>query len=308
MARRNKQSPAGLVLRCVLVFGAVAGAIGPSGCLPKQRADPLPFSELGDPPEMPGPPPSDDLVPSHVPLVRLRLINIQVPVGTASDSEDLWSYLNEEPVNLSQSVSLGGNGLRIGLAPRQAWADLAKILRRMTGRKTAESFLWALPGKPLSIVLKQGQPIQTMFTYYKDRTLSMADYPPGDNVLAVLCTINPDDRDQIVVTAQPQIRATRRAPRYTKKDGAVTFTMDTVYFPFRPMTFHLRIRSGDLIVIGPAPAALWADSVGHHFLIADKKGMPFETVLILIPKVEQARVRAAPPGQTVPPGGNVGGG
>ena len=55
------------------------------------------------------------------------------------------------------------------------------------------------------------------------------------------------------------------------------------------------------------PAALWADSVGHHFLIAAKKGMPFETVLILIPKVEQARVRAAPLGQTVPPGGNVGG-
>jgi len=308
MAIRNKQSPVGLALRCLFALGVAAAVPATPGCLPGQRAAPLPFSELGDPPEMPGPPSPDGPVPSHVPLVRLRLINIQVPVGTASDSEELWSYLNEEPVNLSRSVSLGGNGLRIGLAPRRAWPDLAKILRRMTGRKTDESFLWALPGKPLSIVLKQGQPIQTMFTYYKDRTLSMADYPPGDNVLAVLCAINPDDRDQIVVTAQPQIRATRRVPAYTKKGGAVTFTMNTVYFPFRPMTVHLRIRSGDLIVIGPAPAALWADSVGHHFLITDKKGMPFETVLILIPKVEQARVRAAPPGQTVPPGGNVGGG
>ena len=55
-------------------------------------------------------------------------------------------------------------------------------LNRMTGREVKETATMALPSQPFQIMLKQVQPIQTIFTFYRDRTLSGLDYPPGDNL------------------------------------------------------------------------------------------------------------------------------
>ena len=48
-------------------------------------------------------------------MVRLNIASIEIPAGTASESEPLWSYLNEESVNLVRTPVLGFNGLRIGI-------------------------------------------------------------------------------------------------------------------------------------------------------------------------------------------------
>ena len=62
-------------------------------------------------------------------LVRMRLVSIEVPVGQASGSEEIWSYLDEEPVAADGNGVVGRNGFRVGRARRDAWPDLAETLK-----------------------------------------------------------------------------------------------------------------------------------------------------------------------------------
>ena len=296
------QSRAAWAACCLVILAALTAAFGPAGCAESQADPPNPFAHLGQPPDMPQTAPATDgPATAYVPMVCLHLITIHVPIGTVSDSEQLWSCLNEEAVELSRSASLGANGFRIGLAPRAGWGELAGLIKRMTGRKKNEYLLRTLPGSPLHIPLKLRQPIQTMFTFYNDRTLSGADYPPGDNLLTVLCTFDEDDPNRVLVTACPQVRSTRPARRIVRRRGGLAMVSKPAFFPLRPLTFRLAIRSRDLIVIGPAPAALRPDSVGHHFLTSTRDGMEFESLLILIPSIERARVKHVPAGAPLRP-------
>ena len=73
------------------------------------------------------PPPTQDGVPltplarnapteqaRRVLLIRLRLITLQLPLGASTDSEQIWSYLNEERVGAAAVWPLAYNGLRAG--------------------------------------------------------------------------------------------------------------------------------------------------------------------------------------------------
>ena len=47
-------------------------------------------------------------------MIRMRMATVEVPVGTASGSEEIWSYLDEEPVSAFSQGALGRNGFRVG--------------------------------------------------------------------------------------------------------------------------------------------------------------------------------------------------
>ena len=285
-----------VVRACVSAPAAAALVAGPGGCeLPGGNPN-SPFARAPRLPAAPTTAPAANPPLMQAPVVRLRLITVEVPVGTASDSEELWSYLNEEPGTLSRSVDLSANGLRVGLAPRRAWDDVARLVRGMTGTKNTERKLLTLPGEAHSITLKKARPAQTIFTFHEDQTLSGADYPPGDNLLTVLCMLDEDDSERIIVTAQPQIRSTRLRSEAVRQSGKPAVVSKPVLFPFRALTFRMPVRSGDLIVVGPSPAAMRADSVGHHFLITAKEGIEFETLLILIPAVQRRAPTPVPVG------------
>lgn len=226
-------------------------------------------------------------------VVRLRVVAIQVPLGKSSDSEELWSYLDEEPVNLGGNVHLGQNGFRVGVAPREAWPQVARVLRRLTGQKVGEHFHWMVPGRPTSIVLQRDCPVQTIFTFFQDGSLSGEDFPAGENVLGVQCNLNPHDREKVLLTALPQVR-TRPRMRYMPTGKSVQLVNQAVPMPLTPLTFQVNLDVGDLLVVGPGPAALNETSAGHHFLTQTSDGMPVERVVVLVPTIRRVRVRNGP--------------
>ena len=239
--------------------------------------------------------------------VRLRMVTIEAPVGTISESEQLWSYLNEEPVASSRyAAGLGRNGFRIGLGRKDAWADMAGVLKQMTGRTLQESEAVALRGNPLKISLKTDQPEQVIFTYYNDRTLCGLSYAPGDNVLSLTFTLDDDDPFKIMVTGLPQIRSLTRKPTMVRDGGKFRMAQASPTSSFDPLTFQFTIPSGDFIVIGPNSQSRRRSSVGYHFLINNKEGTDFETVLVLAPEVITAHTKSAEPpvGKDQTQGGN----
>jgi len=224
-------------------------------------------------------------------VVTLKLTTIEVPVGTASGSEDIWSYLDEEPVKAVHSASLGRNGFRVGLGRAGSWPDLVKILKRMTGRSPSQSLVATAPGVPLPIVLKEKQTTQTIFTFHADRTLSGRDYPPGDYLLAMVCTLDQDDLSKVLLTAMPQVRSARSRKTFALGKAGPEIVVRSQVFDFSPLAFRLLIPAKGFVVIGPGANSRNPTSVGHHFLVRKKEGMEFEALLVLTPEVFATPVR-----------------
>jgi hypothetical protein len=218
-------------------------------------------------------------------MVRLNIASIEIPAGIASESEPLWSYLNEESVNLVRTPVLGFNGLRIGIGNNSVWPDIAELLKQMTGRRVIESVAVAVPGRPLPIVLKQYRGEQTLFLFREDRTISGMDYPSGEQILMMVCTLNEDDPSQVLITAVPQIRTIQRKSHFIQQDGKYMMVSQPEEYPLTPLTFQVLLPSNDFLMIGAGTESGRTTSVGHSFLIKDKDGLEFETLLIIKPEV-----------------------
>jgi len=224
-------------------------------------------------------------------IVKIRMATIEVPVGTASGSEEIWSYLDEEPVSAVRSVSLGRNGIRVGLGRDGAWPDLAAAFKRMTGQAPSQSVLAAMPNDPLQIILRQHQGEATIFTFRDDRTLHGRDYPVGDYLLAVACTLDEDDLSKVMLTAVPQVRSTARLPAYVMSPLGPQLVNQPETFSLSDLTFRLMVPPKGFIVIGPGANARNPSTAGYHFLTHKREGVEFETLLVLMPEVLAATIR-----------------
>ena len=252
-----------------------------AGCPPGDGGSP-PGPPLG---KMPGLEKARADGKNYILFVLLQIVTFEVPVGAASQSEQIWSYLDEEPIGVQRGVSLGRNGIRVGLGRQEDWPDRARLLKQMTGRRTRETTVTLLPGDPKSIVLKKKQPLQTVFTFYGDRTYSGADYPPGDNLLTFVCTLNEDDLSTVRITVLPQIRSSHRRPQVVGRGQGMMIVERPVLYSFHPLLFQASVPKGGVLVIGPNDQSRRPHSAGRSFLVNEKRGIPFETVQVLLPNV-----------------------
>jgi hypothetical protein len=246
-----------------------------TGCPPVDPGQSLP------PLAMPGAGPGGNDSQQYLFALLVKVTSIEVPVGTASGSEEIWSYLDEERTKAFHSATLGRNGMRVGLADAASWPDLARILMKMTGRKLSEESYTAIPGQPFPIELRSNLPAQTIFTSYSDRTLSGSDYPPGDNLLTLNITLDENDSSRMIITALPQIRSTQRSTDIVRQDSGFTFAEHPVTYSFIPAMFQFAMKDKDIVVIGPGAESRRPTSIGYHFLLQDKQNVPCETVLVL---------------------------
>ncbi len=221
-------------------------------------------------------------------LVNLQVVLMEMPVGSCSGSEEMWSFLDEEPANAALGAVLGRNGVRIGTAPHSCLGDLERVLKRLAGQKASVMNHIATPGSTLQLPIKDHQGEQTIFTFYGDRTFSGRDYPPGTNLLMLTCTPTEDDPNRLVITGQPQVRAADATASFVEKNSKFVIRTKSDVFNFPPLLFRLSVRSQDLIVIGPGIESRRGSSVGHSFLVTQREGMEFETVVILLPTVTRA--------------------
>ncbi len=219
--------------------------------------------------------------------VRLRLdvSSVQAPIGTISDSEELWSYLDEESVRPLGNAGLGRNGIRVGLGKAASWPDMVEILQNLTGRPFSQKIKVAALGKALPLTLKSNQPLKTIFLSYDDNSLSGSDYPPGNYVLAISFSINPDDRSQVMITAVPQVHSTQRSLKYKKGAAEYTLVKGPTIFSFFPLAFQLRMQRKDFLLIGPNSEARRENSPGNNLFISIRDGIEYETIYILIPEL-----------------------
>ncbi len=224
-------------------------------------------------------------------VVAIRLATIEVPIGTASGSEEIWSYLDEEPISTARSVNLGRNGIRVGLGHDGAWPDLARVFKRMTGRVPTQSVMVAKPNNPLQIILRQRQPATTIFTFRDDRTLRGQDYPAGDYLLTIACTLDEDDLSKVMFTAVPQVRSAAKNPKFIMSPIGPRRLNVAQTYSFEDIAFRLMVPPKGFLVIGPGANARNPSTLGHHFMTIKREGVEFETLLVLRPEVLTTPIR-----------------
>jgi hypothetical protein len=218
-------------------------------------------------------------------VVQIRLGVVELPAGTISNSEEIWSYLDEEAIAANRWAGLDRNGLRAGVGRPDVWPDLERILKQMAGREVDYRTLATIPGQPATIVLKDQQGEQQIFTFYTDRTLSGSIYPPGDNILTLSCSLNPDDPTLIHVAVVPQIRGTAaRVGVLGNPTGPALAPVKDIY-SFEPLAFRAPVPAKGLLVVGPGQRCQDPYSLGHQFLTLQREGVRYETVLVMIPEV-----------------------
>lgn len=224
-------------------------------------------------------------------VVRHRVISVQLPLGAASETEDLWSYVNEEPAGSRRGPCLARNGMRVGLGREADWPEIARILRRLTGQRLARARMIAKPGDPLSISLKKGQDTQPIFMFRPDGTLFGNDYPPGDYLMVLTAGIDFDNPRTVLISGAPVIRSRYRRRQYVKGHAGYMLTSNPVYYRLEDMAFQFNVPPGGFLMIGPGPEVARSSSPGSRFLVKSKQGERFETLLVIAPEVFSVRVR-----------------
>ena len=277
-----------LAVAAVLLCGCDVGIIELRPALPPPTIGATPLTPLSTK--------SPEVQAKEVMAVRLRMMTLQLPMGTASSSEEIWSYLDEEALGAAVHVSLAYNGLRAGMGTEANWPDVARVLRRLAGRSLQRSHAVATPGSSLPIVLNRFPDKQTIFTFRADRTLVGRDYPPGDNLLVMATGIDWDNPSAVYLSCTPVVRTAQRRRRYLLQNGRYVVTDAPDYLPIHELRFSFTVPPGGFILIGPGTEVRRESSPGNHFLIRRKKGVPFETVLVIAPEVFAAPVRSAATG------------
>lgn len=272
-----------------------------AGCPPRQSPGPTTPLDQSRRPIMPADARKNAADPAAGPryrtVVLLHVIRIELPVGSVSGTERLWSYLDEERIAVSRSAGLGRNGLRMGLGDKQSWPDVVRILTKLTGKELSRTTKISLPGTVLDVVIKPDQPIATIFTFYADRTVSGSDYPAGDCVLAVACTVDQSDPRGVLMTGLPQIRSAKQRREFVRQAGKMSVVTKRRRAGFEPLTFRAPIDPEGFLIVGPGAAARRPSSIGRHFLISETDGLRFETVLVLIPELVRKLVKIVTPAQ-----------
>jgi hypothetical protein len=225
-------------------------------------------------------------VDEYVIFVRLHFITVQLPMGSVSQSEQMWSYVNEEALGERAAIALGANGIRVGVGKEATWPEVHKALRALTGQPLARSDLLTQADAPVSYVLKPRQAEQTMFVFNPDRTLEGRDFPPGDDVLGLVPTIDYDDPSFVLFSAVPLVRTTQQKMEFVEDPaGGFAFRAKSTTYRIGQLDFRMKVPVGGFILIGPSREVTRRSSLGHHFLVRDKDGVECETVVVISPEI-----------------------
>ncbi len=216
---------------------------------------------------------------------------VDLPVGSASQREDIWARLQGRSIEPEQLKTLQANGLRAGVAPARDLVDLVGVLEGLTGRELLYATVPAVSAAPRSLILREAEPPRTVFTMRRDGSISGADYPGGEYVLTIAGRLTSDDPPRVLLTIVPQIRSATAGTRIVRTGGRLSLQTYRSIVSLEEATVTAHVPVGDVLVIGPGGQSRRSSSIGHAFLTGDKAGVPFECVMLMIPEVITASAR-----------------
>ena len=226
----------------------------------------------------------------YVLTIRMELIPVSAPMGMVSRSERLWRYLDEEIGDSATIAALNRNGFRVGRGDVADWGPVGDLLRKMTGKTLVRSSHMTIPGRSVAIPMKLNVGPESIFAFNSRGELRGRDYPAGDYVLMLTCRLNSDDPGDLLIQAAPMVRSASETRGFVQTDAGVHVRNARTQEPIEDLEFTVRVPQDSYLVIGPGVGTRRTTSPGHKFLITQKDGLRYETLLVIVPQVYAAEL------------------
>lgn len=218
--------------------------------------------------------------------IVLKTTVVEAPAGTISSSEDIWSYVDEEPVSGRASGLLGRNGIRAGVGPSENWPRVAAVLNRLAGKPLRHSISTVFPGDRTSLPAVVYDQPQTIFMFRGDLTLMGADYPAGEYSFNLAAWLDQDDPGRLILAFCPKAVSAKRESQFVPGPHGMEMITRPAEHILDQTAFNLAMRSGEFLVIGPGWQAARSDSIGGVFFTRKTNDIRMETVYIIVPEIK----------------------
>lgn len=218
-------------------------------------------------------------------IVCVRVAVVDLPGGAASEAEDIWARVQAAPLAEDRINLLHANGLRIGVSEARHLLNLAGVLEALAGKELLYAVMPGVTDPPSTLTLRADLPPRTVFAVGRDGLARGTDYPGGDYALGIGCRLDVSDPSRVQLTIVPQIHSGEKMRELVRSAGHLTFRNRQEVTSFSEASVRVTLPVGDALVVGPSRQAGRTSSIGHCFLAGDRDGIPFETMILLIPEV-----------------------
>jgi hypothetical protein len=217
--------------------------------------------------------------------VQFDVLQVQAPLGEFSRSQKIWDHLDEQAVGIETQMVLQRNGLRLGVGSQESWPPVHAIFQAVSRRIVRT--LPASPPNSLSVSLQlNGEPLdQTVFFYRAVGTLSGSSYLGATDVFRITWEFNSDNIEQVVVFITPEVRQEQSGVTFKATPLGVAPVPVFEGKVFDELACRLVVSSGGYIVVGPGADVARVGLLGREFLVMTIDGEPYETILVIVPRV-----------------------
>lgn len=211
------------------------------------------------------------------------VVRIDLPIDGVRHARKIWNHVDELRVDPEVAARLARNGLRVGAASPDAWPAIRAIIDA-AGAEVRRNRLVAQPGMPLTIKLASiGEP-ESIFSYGLDGRLVGKTIPAGDKLLNLDYVFHPELGDCTDLKLGFEIRHDRGTMTWERREGIIRQVPAVDRHLFREVTAVVTLNTDEFLVIGLGDQVTNEYLVGGRFLILERSGKRFETLLCVTPQ------------------------
>ncbi len=216
--------------------------------------------------------------------LHFDVMRVDLPYDSDRHSSKLWNHVDELCVEPGQSVLLGRNGIRIGVAPADAWPAIHAVLEGHGARATRRQHA-VPPGYPLILDIGDVQEGETIFSYDRQGGLKGRTFGAGHKYIQLDYLVEADDPPRVLLRVFPEVSVQSPDRRWQTQDGE--YVERPVYegCAYSELSATLTLTPGRILVIGPGPQAEMPHLLGNRFFERVEAGVRYETLYFATPQL-----------------------
>ena len=217
--------------------------------------------------------------------LHFDVMRVDLPHDSVRHSAKLWNHVDELRVEPGQSVLLGRNGIRVGVAPADAWPAMQAVLEAHGARATRRQHA-VQPGYPLTLDIGDVREGETVFSYDGQGGLKGRTFGAGQKYIHLDYVVEADDPPRVLLRVTPDVHVRSADRRWQEEEeGAYVEKPVDGGHSYTELSAAVSLTPGQILVIGPGPQAEMAHLLGNRFFERIEAGVRYETLYFATPQL-----------------------
>ena len=216
--------------------------------------------------------------------LHFDVMRVDLPCDSIRHSAKLWNHVDELRVEPGHSVLLGRNGIRMGVAPADAWPAIQAVLEAHGARVTRRQHA-VQSGYPLTIDIGDAQAGETIFSYDGQGRLKGRTFGAGRKYIHLDYVVEADDPPRVLLRATPEMHVQSADKRWQEQDSEYVEKPAYEGHSYAELSAAVSLKPGQILVIGPGHQAEMAHLLGNRFFERIEAGTRYETLYFATPQL-----------------------